>query len=91
MHESIRELIVEMREDEKRLRGKGADLIASGQLLATQYYRVKLETQLEEAGYNRPSVIMQECDDVSMLGLRSSGTQTSRPCVDSDSDMIDNS
>lgn len=68
MNESIREMIIEMREDEKRLRDKGADLIASGQLLSTQYYRVKLETLLEQAGHNRPSVIMQDCDDVSILG-----------------------
>jgi len=49
------------------LRKKG-DLVASGQLLATQYYRMKLEALLEEAGHRRPTIIEQESDMVVILG-----------------------
>ena len=68
MKEQIRELIMDMRDDEKQLREKKGDLVASGQLLATQYYRVKLETLLEETGHRRPSIIEQESDELLMIG-----------------------
>lgn len=67
MKEQLRGLIMDMRDDEKRLREKKADLVASGQLLATQYYRVKLETLLEETGHNRPTIIEQESDELLMI------------------------
>ncbi|WP_394222539.1 hypothetical protein [Alteromonas gracilis] len=68
MNEDIRGLIMDMRDDEKRLREKKGDLVASGQLVATQYYRVKLEALLEEAGHRRPTIIEQESDRLVMLG-----------------------
>ncbi|MFD3435296.1 hypothetical protein [Alteromonas macleodii] len=68
MKEQLRGLIMDMRDDEKRLREKKGDLVASGQLLATQYYRVKLETLLEETGHSRPSIIEQESDELLMIG-----------------------
>lgn len=67
MKEQLRGLIMDMRDDEKRLREKKEDLVAAGQLLATQYYRVKLETLLEEIGHNRPSIIEQESDELRMI------------------------
>lgn len=67
MKEQLRGLIMDMRDDEKRLREKKGDLVASGQLLATQYYRVKLETLLEETGHNRPTIIEQESDELLMI------------------------
>ena len=68
MKEQLRGLIMDMRDDEKCLREKKGDLVASGQLLATQYYRVKLETLLEETGHSRPSIIEQESDELLMIG-----------------------
>ena len=68
MKEQLRGLIMDMRDDEKRLREKKGDLVASGQLLATQYYRVKLETLLEETAHSRPSIIEQESDELLMIG-----------------------
>ena len=68
MKEQLRGLIMDMRDDEKRLREKKGDLVASGQLLATQYYRMKLEALLEEAGHRRPTIIEQESDMVVILG-----------------------
>ena len=68
MKEQLRGLIMDMRDDEKRLREKKGDLVASGQLLATQFYRVKLEALLEEAGHRRPTIIEQESDELLMIG-----------------------
>jgi len=68
MKEQLRGLIMDMRDDEKRLREKKEDLVATGQLLATQYYRVKLETLLEETGHSRPTIIEQESDELLTIG-----------------------
>lgn len=55
---SLKLLLVEMLEDETELKSKPkSDMYSKGQLAATQYNRVKIESMLESLGSRRTSTV----------------------------------
>lgn len=63
LKKAIKLLLADMLEDEVDLKNKpSSDMYAQGQLAATQYNRVKIETILEALGSRRTSTIdVQNC------------------------------